>query len=146
MNFREKGLSGVLDVLEVMAARVDPLKTDLEAKIDQLEEENTELTINQVEKIPECLVNIKLHFTLSDKFPQCFISQVCLVQFQKDRPIYGCPVGHHICDSCKPSIQVREWSPGQFYLNLHVQVCPSCQRPIGGRNHDYENLISELWG
>ena len=73
----------------------------MEARIEELEEENTELTIDQMEKIPECPVNIKLHFTLSDKFPQCFISQVCFDQFKKDRPVFSCPVGHHICGACK---------------------------------------------
>ena len=55
--FREKGLSDVCDLIEeVMMARMD-----------QLEEEKS----NQ---IPECPVNIELYSTLSDKFPQCFIS------------------------------------------------------------------------
>ena len=67
------------DILESMAARVDPLKAeknDLEAKIGQLEAENShkegmieeleeELTIDQLDqlkKIPECPVNILYTF------------------------------------------------------------------------------------
>ena len=38
-----------------------------QARIEELEEENTELTIDQVENIPECPVNIKLYFTVLDK-------------------------------------------------------------------------------
>ena len=122
----------------------------MRAEIEELEEENTELTIDQVEKIPECSVNIKLYFTLSDEFPQCFISQVCLDQFKKDRPVYSCPVGHHICGDCKVNIQVRPLflsSSVLFYLNL-VKVCPTCERPVSGdaRDHDFEKLVNDLWG
>ena len=64
-----------------MAARNDQLKVEnsrQEARIEELEEENIELTIDQLEKIPKCPVTIKLHFTLSDKFPQCLIFRFVL--------------------------------------------------------------------
>ena len=119
LNRREKGFPELIELIcDALSAKNEQLqeektqlqgeKTQLQEEKTQLQEEKTQLNNSILEKIPECPVNIKLYFTLSDKFPQCFISQVCLVQFQKDRPIYGCPVGHHICDSCKPSIQVRE--------------------------------------
>ena len=93
--FRENGLSDICDLLE-------------EAKDARMEEEKkSELRRSLLEKIPECPVNIKFYFAISGKFPQCFISQVCLNQFQKDRPVYSCPVGHHICGVCKVKIQVR---------------------------------------
>ena len=43
--------------------------SDKDAKIRQLAEEESELSRSLLEKIPECPVNIKLYFTLSDKFP-----------------------------------------------------------------------------
>ena len=46
-----------------------------DARIRQLEEEKrTELNTSLLKKIPECPVNMKLYVTLSDKFPQCYIS------------------------------------------------------------------------
>ena len=45
-----------------------------DARICQLEEKRTELTTSLLKKIPECPVNMKLYVTLSDKFPQCYIS------------------------------------------------------------------------
>ena len=54
-----------------MEAKIDQLrvaKSQQEARIEELEEENTELTIDQVEKIPECPVNTyKLYFAISDR-------------------------------------------------------------------------------
>ena len=48
-----------------MAARMG----QQEARIDQLKVERTNLSRSFLKKIPECPVNIKLYFTLSDKFP-----------------------------------------------------------------------------
>ena len=53
---------------EARIRQLEEKKTQQEARIDQLELEKTELTTNLLEKIPECPVNIKLYFTLSDKF------------------------------------------------------------------------------
>lgn len=102
---REKGLPGVCDLLfETMAARMG----QQEASNDQLKVERTSF----LKKIPEC--------------------PVCLDQFKKDRPVYSCPVGHHICGSCK----------------ANIQVCPTCQRPVSGeaRAHDFEKLVNDFWG
>ena len=67
-----------IDQLEARNGQLESEKTDLEARIEELEEENIELTIDQLEKIPKCPVTIKLHFTLSDKFPQCLIFRFVL--------------------------------------------------------------------
>ena len=53
---------------EARIRQLEEKKTQQEARIDQLELEKTKLTTNLLEKIPECPVNIKLYFTLSDKF------------------------------------------------------------------------------
>ena len=52
LNFREKGLSEVCDLIE-------------EAKDARMDEEKSEVRRNFLRKIPECLVNIKLYRTLS---------------------------------------------------------------------------------
>ena len=49
----------------------DQLKEEnsgLNARVDKVEEEKYKLNSSIQEKIPECPVNIKLYFTLSDKF------------------------------------------------------------------------------
>ena len=50
-------------------ARIDQLKVEnsrQEARIDQLDVERITLSRSFLKKIPECPVNIKLYFTLSD--------------------------------------------------------------------------------
>jgi len=105
---REGGLSEICDLIEeAKDARSD-------AKIRQLAEEKAELSRSLLEKIPEC--------------------PVCLERFQKDRPIFICIFGHHICGSCKAN-KIKA-----------IKVCPTCQRPFSGRAHDFEKFVSDIWG
>ena len=72
-NFREEGLSEVCDLIEeAKDVRMDEEKSELSRsflkKIEELEEENTELTIDQLEKIPECPVNILFTNSLNALF------------------------------------------------------------------------------
>ena len=60
-TFRENRLSDICDLIE-------------EAKDARVHEERSELSRSLLKKIPECPVNMKLYVTLSDKFPQCYIS------------------------------------------------------------------------
>ena len=107
--FREKELPEILDMiyenLEVRSnGQIDENRTrDLENRIRELEENR---------KVPEC--------------------PVCFERFQKDRPIFSCGDGHHLCGSCKSHRSVR--------------VCPRCRKRFTGRAIDFENHINELWG
>ena len=72
LNFREKGLSGVCDLIEeTMAARID----QLEVENSDLVDEKADLRRSQLEKIPKCPVNITLHFDSNSHafFPRCVL-------------------------------------------------------------------------
>ena len=63
VDFSEKGLPDVVDLLcEAMSTKIEQLN----ARIDQVEEEKAS---SLLEKIPECPVNIQFYFT---KYPSMF--------------------------------------------------------------------------
>ena len=61
VDFSEKGLPDVVDLIcDAMSTKIEQQN----ARINQVEEEKAEeLSSSLLEKIPECPVNIKLHFT-----------------------------------------------------------------------------------
>ena len=76
----------IYENLEVRS-QIDENRTrELENRIRELEEKRIrELEENR--KVPEC--------------------PVCFERFQKDRPIFACHEGHHLCGSCKSHKSVR---------------------------------------
>jgi len=107
---------GLSDICDLIDDVKDARIGQLKEEKCQLQEEKSQL---QEEKTRQLL----------EKIPEC---PVCLDQFQRDLPIISCGVGHNICGSCKTSKTIK--------------VCPTCQRPFSGRAHDFENLVSDLWG
>ena len=50
--------------------------------------------------------------------------------FQRNDRIFQCGSGHVICGACKAQPQIRN--------------CPTCRGPFTGRNHAYEQIISDI--
>ena len=95
--FREKELLVILDLiyenLEVRSNIQIEENKELRSRIRELEDNITSQLENRIRELEE-----------NRKVPEC---PVCFERFQKDRPIFACHEGHHLCGSCKSHKSVR---------------------------------------